>query len=32
MVALTVTVTDPNGKYVTGLADKDFTVFEDGVE
>jgi len=32
MVALTVTVTDPNGKYVTGLTDKDFTIFEDGVE
>ena len=32
MVALTVTVTDPNGKYVIGLTDKDFTVFEDGVE
>ena len=32
MVALTVTVTDPNGKYMTGLTDKDFTIFEDGVE
>jgi Ca-activated chloride channel homolog len=32
MVPLTVTVTDPAGKYVTGLADSDFTVVEDGVQ
>ena len=31
MVPLTVTVTDPTGKYVTGLTGDDFTVFEDGV-
>ena len=31
MVPLTVTVTDPSGKYVTGLTGNDFTVFEDGV-
>jgi Ca-activated chloride channel family protein len=32
MVPLTVTVTDASGKYVTGLADSDFTVVEDGVQ
>ena len=32
MVPLTVTVTDPAGKYITGLTGNDFTVFEDGVE
>jgi Ca-activated chloride channel homolog len=32
MVPLTVTVTDTTGKYVTGLTDRDFRVFEDGVE
>jgi Ca-activated chloride channel family protein len=32
MVPLTVTVTDPTGKYVTNLTGDDFTVFEDGVE
>jgi Ca-activated chloride channel homolog len=32
MVPLTVTVTDASGKYVTGLAGRDFTVLEDGVE
>jgi Ca-activated chloride channel family protein len=32
MVPLTVTVTDAAGKYVTGLADSDFTVVEDGVQ
>ena len=31
MVPLTVTVTDPAGKYVGGLKADDFTVFEDGV-
>ena len=31
MVPLTVTVTDPTGKYVRGLTGEDFTVFEDGV-
>jgi Ca-activated chloride channel homolog len=32
MVPLTVTVTDPTGKYVTGLTGNDFSVFENGVE
>ena len=32
MVPLTVTVTDASGKYVTGLANSDFTVVEDGVQ
>ena len=32
MVPLTVTVTDTNGKHVTGLTGDDFKVFEDGVE
>jgi Ca-activated chloride channel homolog len=32
MVPLTVTVTDPKGKYVTGLCGSDFHVYEDGVE
>jgi Ca-activated chloride channel family protein len=32
MVPLTVTVTDPAGKYVTHLVRDDFQVFEDGVE
>jgi Ca-activated chloride channel family protein len=32
MVPLTVTVTDAAGKYITGLADSDFTVVEDGVQ
>jgi Ca-activated chloride channel family protein len=32
MVPLTVTVTDPTGRYVTGLTLNDFTVFEDGVQ
>lgn len=31
MVPLTVTVTDTQGKYVTGLTGDDFTVLEDGV-
>ncbi len=31
IVSLTVTVTDPSGRYVTGLADADFEVYEDGV-
>ena len=31
IVSLTVTVTDPAGRYVTGLADADFEVYEDGV-
>jgi len=32
LVPLTVTVTDPKGKYVTGLCGSDFQVYEDGVE
>lgn len=32
MVPLTVTVTDANGRHVTGLTRTDFTVLEDGVE
>jgi Ca-activated chloride channel family protein len=32
MVSLTVTVTDTAGKYVSGLTNGDFKVFEDGVE
>jgi len=32
MVPLTVTVTDPSGRHVTGLTGNDFTVLEDGVE
>jgi Ca-activated chloride channel homolog len=32
MVPLTVTVTDPTGRYVTGLTSNDFTVFDNGVE
>ena len=31
MVSLTVTVTDPAGRYVTDLSGDDFTVLEDGV-
>jgi len=31
MVPLTVTVTDAAGRYVRGLSDRDFAVFEDGV-
>ena len=31
MVPLTVTVTDGAGKFVRGLTERDFTVFEDGV-
>ncbi len=31
IVSLTVTVTDAAGRYVTGLADRDFEVYEDGV-
>ena len=31
MVPLTVTVTDGAGKYVSGLSERDFAVFEDGV-
>ena len=30
LVALTVTVTDDGGKYISGLSAEDFTVFEDG--
>jgi Ca-activated chloride channel family protein len=30
LVALTVTVTDDAGKYISGLSAEDFTVFEDG--
>jgi Ca-activated chloride channel family protein len=30
-VPLTVTVTDPSGKYISGLTLRDFTVFEDGI-
>ena len=32
IVSLSVTVTDPNGHYVTGLDSPDFSVFEDGVK
>ena len=32
MVPLTVTVTDAGGRYVRGLTDRDFAVFEDGVQ
>ncbi|RPJ76794.1 MAG: VWA domain-containing protein [Acidobacteria bacterium] len=32
IVSLSVTVTDPNGHYVTGLDAPDFSVFEDGVK
>jgi Ca-activated chloride channel family protein len=31
LVALNVTVTDGNGRYVSGLSRKDFAVFDDGV-
>lgn len=31
IVSLTATVTDPAGRYLTGLADRDFEVYEDGV-
>ena len=31
VVSLTVTVTDPAGRYVTDLAEADFSVYEDGV-
>jgi Ca-activated chloride channel homolog len=32
LVALNVAVTDPQGRYITGLERDDFRVFEDGVE
>jgi Ca-activated chloride channel family protein len=32
LVSLNVIVTDSRGQFVTGLAEKDFTVFEDGVQ
>ena len=32
MVPLTVTVTDSAGRYVSGLTERDFAVFEDGVQ
>jgi Ca-activated chloride channel family protein len=32
LVALNVTVTDPKQKYVTGLGERDFAVYEDGVQ
>ncbi|MBI3932103.1 MAG: VWA domain-containing protein [Acidobacteria bacterium] len=32
VINLTVSVTDPRSRYVTDLADEDFTVFEDGVK
>jgi VWFA-related protein len=32
MVPLTVTVTDHAGRYVSGLTERDFAVFEDGVQ
>ncbi|HET7747590.1 MAG TPA: VWA domain-containing protein [Vicinamibacteria bacterium] len=32
VIQLNVSVTDPAGRYVTGLARKDFTIFEDGVK
>ncbi len=32
VVSLNVTVTDPDGRYVTGLDAADFSVFEDGVK
>ncbi len=32
LVSLSVTVTDPSGRYVTDLAPEDFSVFEDGVK
>src|SRR5258705_2578560 len=32
MVPLTVTVTDASGKYVRGLTERDFAVFENGVQ
>jgi Ca-activated chloride channel family protein len=32
LVSLNVTVTDPAGRYVTDLAQEDFSVFEDGVK
>ena len=31
MVQLNVAVTDKNGKYITGLKPKDFTIVEDGI-
>jgi Ca-activated chloride channel family protein len=32
IVSLSVTVTDPDGRYVTGMDASDFSVFEDGVK
>lgn len=32
MVPLTVTVTDGTGNYISGLSERDFVVFEDGVQ
>jgi Ca-activated chloride channel homolog len=32
MIPLTVTVTDQAGRYVSGLTERDFAVFEDGVQ
>jgi len=32
LVSLNVTVTDPGGKYVSGLAEDDFEVYEDGAK
>src|ERR1700750_423616 len=31
-VPLTVTVTDASGKYISGLTERDFAVFENGVQ